>query len=290
MKKAFTMIELLVVIGIIGILMAVLIGTFSGSSESARSAKCLANMHTLAMAVQGYVMETSNYPYAGTVTKKDQVAGQGWIGWATANSTDVGGSYCSPTESNRDKRRYSLTNGVIYAALHGATGAYVCPSHLVACRKKKNMADPLWSYVMNGSFGWDKSKPFNPVGQTDLTRPERKLLFAELPFLDTTTDKKVVVQKGNIDAGASETTDPILQYDGITGGGSETIGINHKVGSVAVGHVCFCDGHIDKLRFPSGGNEKNRLDLTKWLCVSSDDDGEFDVTYDEKSKLYKQLR
>ena len=41
MKKAFTIIELLVVIGIIGVLAGVLMTSFSGGTESARAAKCL---------------------------------------------------------------------------------------------------------------------------------------------------------------------------------------------------------------------------------------------------------
>lgn len=51
MKKGFTLVEILVVIGIIGLIMASLI-YFFGSTESARSAECLVNMKNLANAVQ----------------------------------------------------------------------------------------------------------------------------------------------------------------------------------------------------------------------------------------------
>ena len=59
MKKAFTLIELLVVIGIIAVLSAILLGTFSGATESARAARCLSNMKSLANACQ-----TAGYPSA----------------------------------------------------------------------------------------------------------------------------------------------------------------------------------------------------------------------------------
>ena len=95
MKRAFTLVELLVVIGIIGILSGVLIASFGGSSESARAALCLANMKNLANACQTYGMNTGRYPNAGSVellemddsqgrnrVKAKYTERQGWISWA----------------------------------------------------------------------------------------------------------------------------------------------------------------------------------------------------------------
>ena len=59
MKKGFSLVELLVVIGIIGILAGVLMGVFSGGSDSARAARCLSNMKNLANACQTYGMKTA---------------------------------------------------------------------------------------------------------------------------------------------------------------------------------------------------------------------------------------
>ena len=67
MKKGFTLVELLVVIGILGILSAVLIGSFAGGTESARAVKCLTNMRNLATACQTYGMSYGFYPLAGSI-------------------------------------------------------------------------------------------------------------------------------------------------------------------------------------------------------------------------------
>ena len=56
MKKGFTLVEMLVVIGIIGILVGVLVASFSGGTESARNAQCLTNMKNLAGACQSHGM------------------------------------------------------------------------------------------------------------------------------------------------------------------------------------------------------------------------------------------
>ena len=50
-RKAFTLVELLIVVGIIGILGGVMLATFSGSTESAMATKCLNNMRSLCNAV-----------------------------------------------------------------------------------------------------------------------------------------------------------------------------------------------------------------------------------------------
>ena len=55
MKRAFTLVELMVVISIIGILIAILVTNYGGATESARAAHCLANMKNLANGVQSYL-------------------------------------------------------------------------------------------------------------------------------------------------------------------------------------------------------------------------------------------
>ena len=60
-RKGFTLIEMLIVIGIIAILAAVLFPVFQKVRENARAADCLSNYHQIGLAVQMYAQDDSNY-------------------------------------------------------------------------------------------------------------------------------------------------------------------------------------------------------------------------------------
>lgn len=292
MKKAFSLVELLVVIAIIAILAGVILGTFSGGTESARAAKCLTNMRNLAAACQSYGMARDYYPTAGSAEIKDpdEETGKlyyyehlGWIGWnsrGTYNERKLSpcGSqawHTSTYNTDEETRKYVLTNSVLWKYVSCNADVFRCPSHL----KKMTAFNPNWSYVMNAYFGWDSTHQAR-VGIAHkygaLKRADRRLLFAELPFAG-------FIQEVPTET-SGELCDCVLQYDGCKGCGTpESIGFNHKIGKRNIyAHVCFADGHVEKLAAASRGmSETDMRKLTKWLCEG------YDVSFN--GKQYEKL-
>jgi len=262
MKKAFTLVELLIVVGILGILIGVLLGTFGGVSDSARATKCMANLRNLGMAVQSYAMESGAYPST-------------WI--SPTDGKD--GAYISPYEGTLEDREYALTNGPLWKAVNRSRDCYVCPTHQRYVREHNLGQDPLWSYAKNpgasGAYG-------------SFERAEVTLLFAELPFAEVKNGE--FTQTGQL---SGEALDPVLDAPNPNGedgekGGNEAIGFNHKSGKNYFAHICYADGHVAKLIAPKAGSA---ADLTSWLCYTTvgGESGRADVDITFDGTQYKKV-
>lgn len=293
MKKAFTLIELLVVIAIIGVLAGVLVVSFSGGTESARAAQCLANLKNLANACQAYGMEEKSdkiYPRARPNERELVTYEKGkfktvfeehkaWISWFSKGNYDKNGraksSQSNPTigfmTTDKEKSAYALTNSCIWTYVSHNSATFVCPTHVKEMKKK---GKPTWSYLMNSEF------TYQHYGKVD--RADRILLFSEIPFMRWHTGWK---PDGK---GSGTDDDAVLQYTATgTGSGekgktgdeekSETIGANHMIGRDLYAHIAFADAHVEKLRIPYRGSSKNPSvdetelkNLTSWLCTGTD--------------------
>lgn len=295
MKKAFTLVELLVVIGIIGVLSAILLVSYSGGTESARNAKCLTNMRNLAAACQSYGMATGHYPAAGSFekfeidesrgihnAKRQYFERSGWLSWNSQGAyaskpqqhTSSDSWFTSCYNQQEEVREYALTNGALWKYVSANRDVFVCPCHKIAyasAKQSSKVSKPLWSYVMNAYFCWDKSKGQRAMDENywgieygKLKRADKRLLFAEIPFTNWISDPPEVSDNGM-------ENDCTLQYAVRDGG--EYIGFNHKSGKRnKFAHIVFADSHVEKISLPekSGLGAGEARELTEWLCQGKD--------------------
>lgn len=292
-KSAFTILELLVVIGIIGILMGVALTQFGGSTESAKAAKCETNMRNLVTAAHTCALEQKDgyFPAAGsfiyqwvnhvTVEMEDHKR----VGWIAGSERSNGGtSPFVPVAFNGDETAvtHALTNGnagAMWKATNRSRETYLCPVHASAARKA-NGRTPGWSYVMNCWFGYekgskDKDSKQNFWGQTadglwtpkggtggNVTRDaSRLLMFAELQGADFDAPGYTAIKANTYLKAGVPGGDAILEYEK-----GENIGFNHKLSNRGItGHVAFTDGHVERLFYPKSGGSVPVL--TKALCL-----------------------
>src|SRR5690242_12573463 len=81
-RDGFTLVELLVVIGIIALLVAILLPALNRAREAASSAKCMSNLHQIGLGIQSYAALHSGYLVPGWIGNNN-TAGMGLENYAT---------------------------------------------------------------------------------------------------------------------------------------------------------------------------------------------------------------
>jgi prepilin-type N-terminal cleavage/methylation domain-containing protein/prepilin-type processing-associated H-X9-DG protein len=109
-RPGFTLIELLVCIAIIALLISLMLPALGKAREAGKAAVCLANEHTMAVALNGYVTDNKGY-YPGD---HRQTGGTSWITWAPRLRKYMNGAmlpfYCP--SANKDYK-WNLVEGYI---------------------------------------------------------------------------------------------------------------------------------------------------------------------------------
>jgi prepilin-type processing-associated H-X9-DG protein len=210
---AFTLIEMLVVIGVIMILAAILMPTLSRAKESGRVARCASNLRQLHLAAMNYANDSGGtLPVAvsswvpngdGTYTLR-----KGWVHWVGGLTAPTPGSY----DWQGSNGTVCITNGTLWPYV-GAIDVYLCPTF--ASRGVCGSTTPRRSYSMPTNTASVVSG-----GNILSVQATKSILFGDDGNIIATFDS----QFGTIEIGKWHTA----------------------TGGVRGGQVVFLDGHVEK--------------------------------------------
>jgi len=165
-QRAFTLVELLVVIGIIALLISILLPSLAKAREQGTRTKCLSNLRSLQFAVTMYCNENRQFVPATNWGANATTNGKCYAGWLypTGNSGPAADRFPFPGPV----RPNLMEDGAFWVYLK--TGAvFRCPGHspdLVL-----GQTDSITSYLMNGAmngYGVNKTYPITKFKSDDV--------------------------------------------------------------------------------------------------------------------------
>ena len=139
LPNGFTLVELLVVIGIIALLISILLPSLATAREQANRTKCLSNIRQIAIAFQGYANDNKFWlpsPAPYNIFRKED-----FLHWEISGSGSAGAGNRSLDESGVAPYMGRPFNEVLWR----------CPSDIIDGRLRTgNYNGYRYSYVMNG--------------------------------------------------------------------------------------------------------------------------------------------
>ncbi len=215
-RRGFTLVEILVVIGIIALLAGIAFPVFSRARESGRTAVCSSNLKQLGLGFRQYVQDSGGrFPGTGAYTIWEN-SGQWVTGKNNAALADLSEQKpvpagCAPAACNKA----DVEKGALYSYIR-STAVYSCPSN-------KDKESKLLTYSMNCAIGF--------LGDVRIKTPAEIVLLVDEEkandgffFAAGSPDDKTLYPQGIKDDGKS--TDKLAEY--------------HNGG----GNLLFVDGHV----------------------------------------------
>ena len=209
--RAFTLVELLVVIAVVAVLASLILPALARSKDSARRIQCISNIRQLGLAAIMYWDDNSGqtFAYRGAFTNGGDIF---WFGWL-----ERGGE---------GERAFDASQGALYRYLD-ARGPAICPAlEYISPRFKLKATGAAYGYGVNRNLTAPTLPQINRMNQSADT-----VLFADSAQVNT------------FQAPASP-TNPLLEEFYYVHETEKTAHFRHNKTANAI----FGDGHVDRER------------------------------------------
>jgi prepilin-type processing-associated H-X9-DG protein/prepilin-type N-terminal cleavage/methylation domain-containing protein len=212
-KKAFTLVELLVVTAIIAILTGILLPSLARSKDSAKRIKCVNHLRQIGLASQMYWNDNDGkcFPFRVGPSTNGVIY---WFGWLELDSPE-------------GSRRFDPEQGALYSYLQGH-GVEMCPSlNYSSGRFKLKANGATYGYGYNRFLYPPTSKP--PPKIESILQPSQITLFAD------------AAQVNDFQEPASPENPMLEEFYYVD---SSTSYPNGHFRHTKKANVLFCDGHV----------------------------------------------
>jgi prepilin-type processing-associated H-X9-DG protein/prepilin-type N-terminal cleavage/methylation domain-containing protein len=234
-RGAFTLVELLVVIGIIAVLVALLLPALNRARDSARTIKCASNLHQLGLASIMYTNETKGYMLYPNATPYE---GRFWF-------TAVDPYLAGVLKPNRDPNASGVANQRIYAEYKQCPVWELFYDDANDTGKQGLLKEAARTYKMNmhlllnKNYSNLKDSAGNAIGGQ-----------AKLSLLRNTSQWVYIGDGASMDligeiTGQAQNTDPYMEVNEKPANkGTPCPGLRHGGGA----NILFVDGHVDLIK------------------------------------------
>ncbi len=210
-RRAFTLVELLVVIAVIAILAALLLPALSASKAAARRAQCVSNLRQLGLAATLYwdEHEGMTFRYLAGSTNGGTTY---WFGWIKPGA--------------EGEREFDPALGALYPHLQGR-GVEICPS--------LDYASTLYKYKARGAaygYGYNLYLGKNALPISRVPQPSGTVLLADAAQVNDFQDP-------------ASPENPLLEEFYFVDSGDGSYYPNAHFRHRRRANAVFCDGHVD---------------------------------------------
>ncbi|HZL34970.1 MAG TPA: type II secretion system protein [Tepidisphaeraceae bacterium] len=161
-RRGFTLVELLVAIGIIVVLLAILLPSLKHARDSARSVRCASNVRAIVSAMMQYAQD--NLEALPAPADKPDV-------W-TANGTNNFKAYLFQSAG-------SLDLDYVHGAIMHYLGDLSVRQQMMVCPNRADSEPANYSYVVNDELAWDRSGKPGPGRLGRLIKPAGRIMIFE---------------------------------------------------------------------------------------------------------------